>query len=63
MEPADAFKAAKQVALDVRTYARDHFTPGTLESLNELEHEVTVKVFFAIVQDRAHRAGERIGTR
>lgn len=52
---------ANKIAFDVRTHVRDHFTPGSLQSLNDLEALISHQV--AVVLAEAHDLGYRAGRR
>lgn len=49
---AKAHEMAVEIGHDIREYARDSFKPGDLESLNQLERMVQVRVEAAILDAR-----------
>jgi hypothetical protein len=45
---------AGMVAQEVRDYVRDHFTPSSLDSLNDLQRLVEQKVTAAFISMKEH---------
>lgn len=55
MQQVTADTKARAVGDEVRNYVRDHFVPGSIDSLDELRDAVAAKVWAAILMDRVER--------